>query len=184
MMPQRAGQAAKRRSPRGLKWPGETSSDLARSIGAARASPGPCRPATSKPLHQSHYCDTIAMSVTQVRFFEELDGRAPVLEWLKELKQRDASAFAKCVAAIERLRMLGHELRRPCADYLRDGIHELRLRKGRVHYRILYFFHGRGVAVLAVALTKEGAVPEQGIERALRRKREFETNPDRHIHRE
>jgi hypothetical protein len=48
----------------------------------------------------------------------------------------------------------------------------------------MYFFGGRGVAVLAVALTKEGAVPEREIERALRRKREFETNPDRHIHRE
>jgi hypothetical protein len=34
----------------------------------------------------------------------------------------------------------GHELRRPYADYLRAGVHELRARVGRVNYRILYFF--------------------------------------------
>lgn len=93
-------------------------------------------------------------------------------------------AFAKCAAGIERLRVLGHELRRPAADTLRDGIHELRLRSGRVHYRILYFFHGRNVAVLAHGLTKEGVVPEQDIARALRRKREFEACPERHIYAE
>jgi hypothetical protein len=34
-------------------------------------------------------------------------------------------------------------LRRPHADYLEDGIYELRWRNGTVQYRILYFFHGR-----------------------------------------
>jgi hypothetical protein len=28
------------------------------------------------------------------------------------------------------------------ADYLRDGIYELRPTFGGIHYRILYFFHG------------------------------------------
>jgi len=124
------------------------------------------------------------MPSTQVLFFKGLDGRAPVLEWLKELRRWDPKAFAKCVAGIERLRVFGHELRRPTADYLRDGMHELRLRKGRAHYRILYFFHGRDVAVLAHGLTKEGAVPEQDIERALRRKCAFEGSPERHIYEE
>jgi len=124
------------------------------------------------------------MPATQVVFFEELDGRAPVLEWMKELRRWDPEAFAKCTAAIARLRVFGYELRRPVADTLRDGIHELRLRSGRVHYRILYFFHGRGVAVLVHRLTKEGAVPHQDIERALRRKRAFEARPERHLHQE
>ena len=44
----------------------------------------------------------------------------------------------------------GHELRRPEADFLRDGIYEL-----------LYFFHGQNVAVLAHGLTKEAEAPEQ-----------------------
>lgn len=124
------------------------------------------------------------MPITQVLFHRELDGRAPVLEWLRELKRRDPVALAKCIAGIERLRLLGHELRRPAADYLRNGIYQLRLRHGRVHHRILYFFHGRGVAVLAHGLTKEGAVPDQDIERALRRKRAFESRPEWHSHQE
>jgi phage-related protein len=62
-----------------------------------------------------------------------------------------------------------------------DGIHELRARRGHVHYRILYFFHGRNVAVLCHALTKEDEVPEADIERARRRKQTFATNPAAHI---
>jgi len=49
------------------------------------------------------------MPSTRVLFFMELDGRAPVLEWLKELRRCEPHAFAKCVAGIERLRALGHE---------------------------------------------------------------------------
>lgn len=122
------------------------------------------------------------MPPTQVLFFAEGDGQAPVVVWLKELKRWDPKAFAKCAAGIERLRLLGHELRRPTADYLRDGIHELRLRQGRVHYRILYFFHGRNAAVVVHALTKGGAVPSRDIDRALRRKSDFEACPDRHMY--
>lgn len=75
-----------------------------------------------------------------------------------------------------------YEMRRPAADSLRDGLHELRLWRRRVHYRMLYFFHGRGVAVLVHGLTKEGPVPDQDIERALRRKHAFEADPEGHAH--
>jgi phage-related protein len=63
---------------------------------------------------------------------------------------------------------------------LRDGIHELRARAGRVQYRLLYFFHGRTAAILAHGLTKEGDVSDAEIERALTRKRRFEHVPERH----
>jgi phage-related protein len=79
---------------------------------------------------------------------------------------------------------LGHELRRPLADILRDGIYELRIRKGRVNYRILYFFHGRNLAILGHALTKEDKVPKADIERAIRRKKAFEENPAQHSYSE
>jgi phage-related protein len=85
------------------------------------------------------------------------------------------------VAKIRRLAAMGHELRRPDADILRDGIYELRVREGRVNYRILYFFHGREAIILAHALTKEKEVPDADIERAIRRKQAFEADPDRHI---
>ena len=108
----------------------------------------------------------------------------PVLEWLSGIHKRDRKAYAKCVARIRRLAAEGHELRRPEADYVREGIYELRARKGRVNYRILYFFHGSNVALLANAITKESDVPATEIDRALRCKRLFEKDPERHTYKE
>jgi phage-related protein len=117
-----------------------------------------------------------------VVLFQESDGAVPVLEWLDELDQ--PKAVAKCLAMIERLREMGHELRRPEADYLRDGIHELRIRHGRVNYRLLYFFHRRIAAVISHGITKEDVVPPKEIERAVERMERFVADPDRHTHKE
>ncbi len=92
-------------------------------------------------------------------------------------------AFLKCQAAISRLALLGHELRRPEADLLRDGIYELRARLGSVNYRLLYFFHGQTVSVIAHGLTKEAAVPAADVKRARARKAAFITNPTAHTYR-
>jgi len=122
------------------------------------------------------------MPKTAVYFFQDEDGRSPVVSWLEGLRRTDAPAYAKCVAVIERLAESGHELRRPTADYLRDGIHELRARKGHMNYRLLYFFHGRNIAIVAHALTKEDIVPRADIDRALARKSAYENNPDLHTY--
>jgi hypothetical protein len=122
------------------------------------------------------------MPLTQVLYYQEPDGHAPVIAWLGELQRKDKNAFEKCTAAIQRLELFGHELRRPMADFLRDGIYELRVRKGHVNIRILYFFHGRNVAILAHAMTKEDVVPAADLERAMQRKRWFESDPDSHTY--
>ena len=124
------------------------------------------------------------MPHTDVVFYQEDENDVPVLDWLKQLRRSNQRAYENCVAAIERLAVFGHELRRPLADFLRDGIYELRVRKGRVNYRILYFFHGRGLAILGHALTKEDNVPSADIERALRRKKAFEADPAKHSYSE
>ena len=122
------------------------------------------------------------MPRTKVRFYQEAPGDVPVLDWLRELRRLDRRGYAKCVARIQRLAEMGHELRRPEGDFLRDGIHELRARRGRVHYRMLYFFDGEQVAVLACGLSKEARVPDADIDRAVRRKVAFEKNPGRHTY--
>jgi phage-related protein len=124
------------------------------------------------------------MPRTDVVFYQEAENDVPVLDWLKRLRRSNQRAYESCFAAIERLAEFGHELRRPLADFLRDGIYELRLRKGRVNYRILYFFHGRGLAVLGHALTKVDKVPNADIERALRRKKAFVADPAKHSYSE
>lgn len=55
---------------------------------------------------------------------------------------------------------------------------------GGVNYRILYFFHGKEAVVLAHGLTKERVVPPREIDEAIRRKRKFEQDPDKHTYQE
>lgn len=118
--------------------------------------------------------------MVRIVFYMEGNGRAPVKDWLFALDHR---AQDKCMAKLLRLREEGHKLRRPEADLLGDGIHELRIVCAGNQYRILYFFHGREAVVLAHALIKKvRKVPRQEIETALRRKVRYETNPDRHTY--
>ena len=121
------------------------------------------------------------MPKTKVIFYKDDDGSVPVLDWLEQLPSK---AVAKCLVRIERLGELGHELRRPEADLLRDKISELRIGLQGVNYRILYFYHRDVAAVLAHGIIKESAVPPKEIERAMERKRRFETNPKKHTHEE
>ena len=116
-----------------------------------------------------------------VIFYQEDSSTVPVLDWLDRLSAR---AQDKCRVRIERLRDLGHELRRPESDYLRDGIYELRVGLQGMNYRMLYFFHGRVAAVLVHGLVKEREVPPRDIEEAIRRKRKFELDPERHTYKE
>ena len=105
----------------------------------------------------------------------------PVLDWLETLPSK---ARAKCFVRIERLQELGHELRRPEADLLRDRIYELRASLQGVHYRLLYFFHGNVAAVLTSGIVKEDRVPPVEIERAIERRNRFELNPTKHTQEE
>lgn len=117
------------------------------------------------------------MPRTKVVFYQEENGTCPVIDWLREIPSK---ARAKCRVRIERLAELGHELRRPEADLLRDKIYELRASLQGVHYRLLYFFHGTTAAVLTSGIVKEDRIPPAEIERALGRRRKFEASPQKH----
>jgi hypothetical protein len=53
----------------------------------------------------------------------EVDGSCPFLAWFNELPAK----VQDCYLRLEQLREMGHELPRPEADFLRDGIYELRV---------------------------------------------------------
>ncbi|MGC9329690.1 MAG: type II toxin-antitoxin system RelE/ParE family toxin [Candidatus Hinthialibacter sp.] len=110
-------------------------------------------------------------------FYQEEDGAVPALEWFDGLP---AKALDKCTVKLERLEELGHALRRPEADYLRDGIYELRIRFQSVNYRILYFFFEKTAVVISHGLTKEKRVLPREIDKAVERKAKFERSPDKH----
>jgi phage-related protein len=113
---------------------------------------------------------------TDVVYYAEADGTSPVIDWFDEIP---ANAQDKLLYRVLRLEAAGHELRRPEADVLRDGIYELRVRRQRVNYRLLYFFY-QGLAVLAHGCTKEGAVDRANIERAIARRKQYVHSPAAH----
>ena len=123
------------------------------------------------------------MPPTQVFFFQD-ERDIPVRSWLQELRRTDKRVYAKCVARIRLLAQLGHELRRPLADYLEEDIYELRIRRGRGNYRILYFFHGQNIAILAHGLVKEDVIPQADLTRAIKRKEAFLKDPEKHTYEE
>lgn len=104
----------------------------------------------------------------------------PLLDWLASLSPR---ALDKCRVRIPRLAELGHELRLPEADYLGNGIYELRAKHLNVNLRILYFFPFRGVVALSHGFAKQRPrVPRREIDLARRRRRDFERDPAEHTH--
>jgi phage-related protein len=117
------------------------------------------------------------MPPTRVVIYCDENGEAPFIQWVLRLP---AVAQDKVRLRAARLAELGHEMRRPEADYLRDGIYELRAAVRGVQYRVLYFFHGREAVILTNGLTKEQRVPDREIDIALRRKRLFEQHPGKH----
>ena len=122
------------------------------------------------------------MPATDVVFYREENGSVPALEWLDGLG--NAKAIVKCRAKLMRLAALGHELRRPEADLLRDGIYELRIALSHINYRLLYFFSGKDAVVVSHGFTKEAKVPASEIELAIARRERYRLDSAAHSFRE
>lgn len=87
------------------------------------------------------------------------------------------------IARILLLGELGHEIRRPHADYLDDGIYELRERFKTEQYRILFFFAGERIVVLTHGFTKNSAeVPPAEIKRAKMLRKLYLADPEKHTY--
>ncbi len=113
-----------------------------------------------------------------VVFFQQCHGTVPLLEWLDNLKS--PVGIARCRVVIELLKNFGHQLRRPHADALRDGIRELRARHDQTQYRMLYFFHMKTAVVTHGFIKKAKKVPPKEIERAIKIRLLFKRNPKQH----
>ncbi|MDD5219816.1 MAG: type II toxin-antitoxin system RelE/ParE family toxin [Candidatus Bipolaricaulis sp.] len=101
-----------------------------------------------------------------VLHYEAEDGGCPVEDFLDRLSPKER---AKVLATIALLEEKGPELCRPYADFLKDGIHELRVRVSTVRYRVFYFFCHRQDIVLTHGFKKKvKRVPETEIRRAGR----------------
>ncbi len=93
----------------------------------------------------------------RVIFYRSASGKCAIEEFIEDLPIEDAK---EVVASIAALRELGNKARRPLADYLEDGIYELRARRLKKQFRVLYTFAGRQIILLLTGFIKKSkAVP-------------------------
>ncbi|HUO08583.1 MAG TPA: type II toxin-antitoxin system RelE/ParE family toxin [Phycisphaerae bacterium] len=127
------------------------------------------------------------MPKTYVVLYAE-GGQSPFLAWVE---RQPPKVQDKLFDAVSRLEELGHDLRRPEAEYLGKDLYELRVKKGHVNYRPLYFFDDRKDkegkttlrrAVIAHGCTKEDAVHPTDIALALERRKKYLANRAAHTY--
>ena len=103
-----------------------------------------------------------------IYYFLDERGANPVKDFIKALPQNERAKIFACIAE---LKNQGHNLRRPLADYLGQGIYELRPKANR----IFYFFFLKNSAVLIHAIRKKtDKIPNRDLELCLKRKRAVE----------
>lgn len=105
------------------------------------------------------------------------DDEIPVLDWLDEL---NLDAREKIVSRLEQFLALGHEARRPLLENLGNDIYEVRVKLGRVNYRLLLSFYGRTAVLLTCGFTKEREIPKTDLQRAQHRLETFLADPAHH----
>jgi phage-related protein len=107
----------------------------------------------------------------KVIMYETVEGECPVKDFI--LSRNDDNRD-KILAYIDYLADVGIDLHRPQADYLRDGIHELRIKLSGDETRTLYFFCFENYIILTHTFVKRTQeVPNAEIEKALRYKIDF-----------
>jgi len=108
-----------------------------------------------------------------IYYFVDERGNSPVRDFIKSLSLKDR---AKVFAYIAELKKQGNNLRRPMADYLEDGIYELRPKDNR----IFYFFYLKDNVVLVHAIKKKTkTIPKNDLKLCLKRKAEIESEYNR-----
>ena len=101
-------------------------------------------------------------------FFIDERSHNPVKEFIERLPLKDQS---KIMAYLEELKKQGHRMRRPMADYLGEGIYELRPQAHRIFY---FFFLGENVVLLHAMRKKTDKIPQADLELCLKRKHQVE----------
>ncbi len=106
--------------------------------------------------------------LASIYYFVDERGHKPVEKFIRSLPVKER---AKVFAYIMELKNQGHNLRRPIADYLGNGIYELRPKSNR----IFYFFFLKDSAVLVHAMRKKtDKIPEEDLRLCLKRKAQVE----------
>ncbi len=102
----------------------------------------------------------------RLEFYRSRRGDEPALDYVRAQVKPHHAKIGRALAALEELGCLA---RRPLADYLQEGLYELRVAVEGHQHRLLYFFHGQESAFLK----KDSAVPAEELARARRRREDW-----------
>ena len=103
-----------------------------------------------------------------VEFYVNASGRAPVHEFLDELKQSDPGDFVAVLVGLTKLRNRQYH-REPLSKALGGGLFELR-HVGKLNTRVLWFFvKGRRIIAVHGIRNKGQAIPVRDLETARER---------------
>ena len=108
----------------------------------------------------------------EVRFFKDKRGKELAQEYIDQMPEGHQG---KTLKGIDLLEEMGHMLRRPWADFLRDKIYELRPSYASFEHRILYFFAGRIIVLTHGFLKKTQQTPPGEIDFAIKCRNEWLT---------
>lgn len=112
------------------------------------------------------------MDKFDIDFYETLDGRCPVVEFIESL---DTKMKAKVLRTIDLLADNGIYLRGPYSESLGNGIYELRIKQGSDITRVLYFFLIGRKAILTNGFVKKSQkTPPEAIALAEKYREDYE----------
>lgn len=91
------------------------------------------------------------------------------------IKLLQPKVSAKFIKTFKLLSDEGPNLKRPHADYLKEGIRELRVKFSPNEYRALYFFTGiNKIVITHIFVKKTDHIPEEEINKAIKIRSHFE----------
>jgi phage-related protein len=96
--------------------------------------------------------------IWNVDFFVGDEGSRPVEIWLDGLPEE---VRGKVIARIDLLKNGGKTLDFPYTSQIEGKLREIRLRMGKIRYRVLYFFDDNRTAILLHGFTKNTASVEE-----------------------
>lgn len=102
--------------------------------------------------------------LSNIYYFLDERGRNPVKEFIDSLPIKEQ---AKVFAYLIELKNQGYNLRRPIADYVGNGIYELRPKNNRIFY---FFFLKERVVLVHAVRKKTKKIPPKDFKLSIRRK--------------
>lgn len=109
----------------------------------------------------------------KIVYFRDKENKAPVEEFLVELKESNPILAQQVFKGIEKLRNRAYH-KEPLSKYIEPGIWEFRIKAGTDILRILYTFEkGRIIILLHVFIKKQQKTPVRELEIARKRLNEL-----------